>query len=343
MANRYWVGSISGAASTDWAEAGGGITNWGSASATADNASVPTSADAVIFDSGDAGNCTIAAAAAALSVTCTGYAGVITHNNSITLSVYGSVTLVSGGYSYGGSASIIAFIASGSLTTAGNTLGRIANSNTKTITLQDSCTTVGAYNPDSGGILDMNEYNFTCASIHAYGSNVKTFYVRAGTMTITSDTGIYFGGYNTNFINNAGGTLSFTSANPAITLSGTSFIYWGNVESHCSTTLTLAGSSTSYGTITVAAGCGITGAGRACGSFSAIGTSGSGITITGNFSDTAGTNTVSYCTITNSAVSGGATWEADATCTDGGGNSGWTFLSGGDAPLHGKRRWGVVG
>jgi len=48
---------------------------------------------------------------------------------------------------------------------------------------------------------------------------------------------------------------------------------------------------------------------------------------TWTISDAAGTNTVEYCDITNSAAAGGATWQAfiAAGNVDGGGNSGWNF------------------
>lgn len=48
-----------------------------------------------------------------------------------------------------------------------------------------------------------------------------------------------------------------------------------------------------------------------------------------HMSDTTGTNAVTYCTITDMQAIGGATWNAftSSGCVDGGGNSGWNWLS----------------
>src|SRR3990167_8868750 len=84
-ASRYWVG---GGSSANWNATGN--TNWGSASNTQDNASVPTSADDVFFDGVGTGarNSTLSAAFTVRSVNFTGYANTLTHNTgSIILSI----------------------------------------------------------------------------------------------------------------------------------------------------------------------------------------------------------------------------------------------------------------
>jgi len=53
-------------------------------------------------------------------------------------------------------------------------------------------------------------------------------------------------------------------------------------------------------------------------------------------SDTTGINTVSYCTIQDITVEGGAIWNAEKTCTDVSGNTGWTWLTGGGKKHHPK-------
>lgn len=68
-------------------------------------------------------------------------------------------------------------------------------------------------------------------------------------------------------------------------------------------------------------------------SFTADGTADYPIAFSGDFDDASGTNTVSYCVISNSDVSGGAIWDASNNCTDGLGNTGWDFVSGGSIPV----------
>src|SRR6185436_18261497 len=82
-ANRYWVG---GGSSTNWNATGN--TNWGTASNTRDNASVPGSGDDVFFDGSAFGNTasTLSADITIKSLDMTGHtAGVFTQNASTTL------------------------------------------------------------------------------------------------------------------------------------------------------------------------------------------------------------------------------------------------------------------
>ncbi|PCJ57294.1 MAG: hypothetical protein COA79_16450 [Planctomycetota bacterium] len=82
-ADRYWVG---GGASTNWDATAN--TNWSATSGGANNASVPASGDDVYFD-GNSGtsNTIISAAITIRSLNCTGYAGTITHNTAVALSI----------------------------------------------------------------------------------------------------------------------------------------------------------------------------------------------------------------------------------------------------------------
>lgn len=87
MANRFWVG---GGASTNWSATGN--TNWATSSGGANNASVPGSGDVAIFDSNSGtSNSVIDTAFTIQGLDCTGgtgnYAGTITHNTSITLTI----------------------------------------------------------------------------------------------------------------------------------------------------------------------------------------------------------------------------------------------------------------
>ncbi len=87
MANRFWVG---GGSANTWAATGN--TNWALTSGAANNASVPTTTDVAIFDSNSGvGNSVIGANITVQGLDCTGgtgdYAGTITHNTSVTLTI----------------------------------------------------------------------------------------------------------------------------------------------------------------------------------------------------------------------------------------------------------------
>ncbi|MDO8529971.1 MAG: hypothetical protein Q7S10_00980, partial [bacterium] len=83
-ASRYWVG---GGSSANWNATGN--TNWGSASNTQDNASVPASTDDVFFDGVGTGasNSTLSADITIRSLNMTGYTNTLTHNSAVTLSI----------------------------------------------------------------------------------------------------------------------------------------------------------------------------------------------------------------------------------------------------------------
>src|SRR3990167_10434247 len=83
-AARYWVG---GGSSANWNATGN--TNWGTASNTQDNASVPGVSDNVIFDGVGTGasNSTLSANITVVKVDFTGYANTLTHNSGIVLTL----------------------------------------------------------------------------------------------------------------------------------------------------------------------------------------------------------------------------------------------------------------
>lgn len=101
-ATRYWVG---GGSSANWNATAN--TNWGSASGGANNASVPTSADDVIFDgAGTNGNTNsiISATITILSLDIqTGYTAIMTHNAILTIA--GNFTFT-GNYARAGSSGV---------------------------------------------------------------------------------------------------------------------------------------------------------------------------------------------------------------------------------------------
>ena len=129
MANRFWVG---GGSSTNWNATGN--TNWSASSGGANNASVPGVSDVAKFDANSGtGNAVISAAITLQGLDCTGYAGTITHNASVTLSINtASVAslLLSAAMTYTAAAvtSVIAFIhtsGTADITTNGERLGAL--------------------------------------------------------------------------------------------------------------------------------------------------------------------------------------------------------------------------
>jgi hypothetical protein len=96
-ANRYWVGT----AASNW----NNVSNWSTTSGGLPGASVPGASDAVFFDVGGPGNCSIDATVNVAAITVlAGYAGTISQNAN-TISVAGAAVF-SGGSFAGGSANM---------------------------------------------------------------------------------------------------------------------------------------------------------------------------------------------------------------------------------------------
>ena len=166
MANKY-ARAVGGNWNTD--------ATWSTTSGGGADTTKPTASDDV-FIQATSGNVTIDAASAAKSVDCTGYTGTLTHN-AFTLTVSGSVTLVSGmTYTLANSAtSAIIMNATGTITTGGKTLGNFTCSS-GTITLGDNLTCGGTGFNTSGS---------------TFAHNNKTVVLnRAGTETITGATSL---------------------------------------------------------------------------------------------------------------------------------------------------------
>lgn len=138
-ATRYWVG---GGSSANWNATGN--TNWGSSSGGANNASVPTNADDVIFDgAGTNGNTnsTISATITILSLNITtGYTATMTHNAVLTIA--GNFTFT-GNYARAGSSGVT-ISATSTITSNGVTWNLpLTFNNVITITLNGNLTVSG--------------------------------------------------------------------------------------------------------------------------------------------------------------------------------------------------------
>lgn len=158
-ADRYWVG---GGSNTNWNAAGN--TNWSATSGGANNASVPTTGDVVIFDANGNSNCTINVNVSLLSFTVTsGYTSTITHNAQITISTGGSIEL-GANYTIAG-ASPLVISGTVTLTSNGKTWpnGMTFQTASTTKTLADNWTVNGIVSFNSNGIQTINGSTLTCA------------------------------------------------------------------------------------------------------------------------------------------------------------------------------------
>jgi len=256
MASRYWVG---GGANTNWITAG----NWSATSGGSGGASVPTSADDVIFNGVGAtanGTSTISAAITILSITYTsGFTGAMVHTGA--LSVTGNITLHNN-YTSSGSAAIILALGTGTLTSNGrvltNQLTGAGGATTVTKTLADNWT-VNALVINSNS-LTLNGFTMTINTTLGTSSGSlfgTTNIVHNGTswtstasysvnnnLTINGDvvlSAIINYGTGTLTINSAidtytnGNTLTLLSS-PTLNTPGTG---WNNIAVNSSQTITL--------------------------------------------------------------------------------------------------------
>jgi putative endonuclease len=239
-ANRYWVG---GGSTSDWAATGN--TNWGTASGVQDNASVPTTADDVIFDGVGTGasNASAAGNITMKSINFTGY--VNTFSWSLNFSVTGGNITFSTGMTYTPSTSV-ALTTNGTvtLTTAGQRMGRILVS-TGTLTLGDNFTKSTSETQTfeigtTGATLNVNgktmSGNSTADRLLIQSSTVGT----ATTVTVSGGTFAYADFMDINF-NNGGASLDLSA------ITGLSGDALGNGMTGGGT-LTLTASQTQYWT-----------------------------------------------------------------------------------------------
>lgn len=183
MADRYWVG---GTASWD----GTAGLKWASTSGGAGGESVPTTADAVFFDSNSSGSVTIAASnTGAASIDCTGFTGTLTGSAAIT--VAGSVTLDAGQtYTHTGT---MTFTGTGTLTTAGKTFsGVTVDGSGITVTLGDALTVGSRAITVTQGELDTASYSVTAGQLLSNNSNTRAITLGSSTVTLSSATAVDF-------------------------------------------------------------------------------------------------------------------------------------------------------
>jgi hypothetical protein len=269
MANRYWVG---GGSSVNWNATGN--TNWGTASNTQDNASVPGASDDVFFDGVGTGasDCTINASGSCRSLNFTGYANTFSHIQSVTISI---------GDGTAGASNIALELVAGMTYSKQNTVSSAMSFVSTSGTQQD--VTLG------GKVLGSTTFNGSGGS----WIFTDTFAANGGTATILTLT---TGTLNTNGQTvSVGQFVSTGSATRVLTLGASTF----NVSSTGSTAFNTATSgltvNANTSTINMTNGGTFTGSGKTYYNLSYTGSSSGNTTISGsntfnNFSYTGGAN-----------------------------------------------------
>ncbi len=183
-----------------------------------------------------------------------------------------------------------------------------------------------------GGNLNTNGKALSCATFSLTGTATRSLILGASTVTLsgtgtvwdaTITTGLTFSG--------ASSTLAITNTSATgKTVAGGGLTYGNLTITGSSGTVTFTGTNTWATFTSGASALAFTNAQTAT-AFVLTGC----LSLTGNLVQSSGTVTApSGCTITNSAASGGATFNASAA-TDGGGNSGWNFASANKPPTGG--------
>jgi hypothetical protein len=200
VATRYWVG---GGSAGNWTSTGN--TNWGTASGTRDNASVPTNADDVIFDDHANGNtpCTVSAASTCKSVTFTGGTGwtnTFVINSGQTLTVAGSVTLNSG-MTWTASTGTMTISAASTITSNTKAIPCACTmTSAVTYTLGDDVTVNGVCTTGNNSTSTFNGNTLTCAGGHtgtSRSTGTTKFLLTGGNITSNGQTS-----YSSRYIGN---------------------------------------------------------------------------------------------------------------------------------------------
>jgi hypothetical protein len=267
-----------------------------------------------------------------------GFTGTI--KNTLTRNIYGDLTLNSG-QSWDAASAANTFVASSGLqkiTTAGVTItSAFTDSGDATLQLEDNYTTSSTFGTTQGP-LNLNGKTLTTTSFITAGAFTRTIVFANGTINVTGSGATAWNASGSNFTTSGTGTITMTSAS-AKTFVGNGFSYSATLNQGGAGALTITGSNTFANitattlpsTITFTAGTTQTVA-----QFTGSGTAGNILTLNSatpgsqfTLSDSTGVNTVSYCSITDSVVTGGAVWQSLTSDgnVNGGNNAGWIFTA----------------
>mgnify|MGYP003704231273 CR=1 FL=1 len=346
MANRYWVG---GTGTWDTSS----TTNWSTSSNGSSGASAPTSADDVFIDTSSGTGTITCTGAVCNNLTVTASQAITLGATSSTLSVYGNLSLPSGG-------SFAVATASGwNITFAATTTGKTITTNGKTLTniifngvggewtLQDAITsnTTNKTLTLTNGSFNANGFSVTFGLFSSSNSNTRTLTLGNGLWTLTGTATIWTTSTTTGLTFNKGTSdilLSDTSVSSrTFTAGGLTFnkLTIGGttgtstlVLSTAATFSELASTKTVAHTIQISAGITITAT-----TWSVTGTSGNVVTLqSASFPTTQATvaitnKTVNIDYLTINAIASSnidpVTFYAGANSTNGANNTGIAFVA----------------
>lgn len=344
MTTKYWVG---GGATTNWDATGN--TNWALTSGGANNAAVPTTGDAVVFDSNSGSGASVMDVSLSLiAMDCNGFVGTLTHNTGITLTITGndagapaSNTLRFGsGMTYGiaGAARQITMTSTSgtsTITTNGITLGNLTcNGAGGTFQLGSALTlfaNVGTLTL-TAGTFNANNFNLSVGFLSTNNSNTRVLTMGSGTWTVTASggTALDLGTITGLTVNGNTSTLLFSQGlNGARTLVFNSTTGWNTIsiaDTGHSVSSTSYNGAFSCNSMVLAAGQNLTSAASqlitVANAMTVTGTSSLPVFINGwNLSIPAG-STLAWCGIRGTTFSGAAT---ASNSLNFGGNTGVTI------------------
>lgn len=338
MTSYFWVGGT-GSFNTSSNSTNFALTSGGSPVA----AVVFASGDDITFDANSGSSFTVTINATAPTIrnlTVTGTSG-MTLAGTTAFTVQGDISLPSSGLTWSSTGTLtISGSANKTLNFNGVTINGslTVNAASSTITLAGNLVGVVAksINFSNATLFDFAGYNVTFGSLASTGGTTRALTLGSGTHTFL-DPGasvLTFSGASGLTLSAASSTILFTSAS-AKTFASNGYTY-GVVKNAGAGALTITGSPTigELGntvqpcTITLTAGITVT-----VTTLSLSGTAGNLVTLQSSSAGTpatiskaTGTVSVSYLSIKDSTVSGGATFNASLS-TDVSGNTGWNFLT----------------
>jgi hypothetical protein len=349
MATRYWVGGTGTWTST-------ATTNWAATSGGASGASAPTTTDDVVFDNLSNTGTSAFTVTVSTSAICqnlsfgsgaTALDGLMTLAGTVTLTVSGSLTLVSTNLSvtYTGTIAFTATTTGQTITSAGQTLGAISFTGAGGgWTLQDAFNGTGAITVTRGS-FNTNNMAVTCSTFNTSNGNVRAITFGTSTISLTGTGTVW----STNIIANltlsaASSTINLTNnttTTRTFAVGNTSTIVLGNIGINGATSTSTT--NFTYNTITVNTFSSNKTVPHtiifALGTFNVTnfninGTAGNLVTLGSslataqfNLKKSSGTVSCDYLSLQDSNASGGATWYAGANSTNVSNNTGWIFTA----------------
>lgn len=343
VTDRYWV---SGCTTANWSCNNAGTTNWGSASNTQDNASVPGSSNDVFFDGVGTGasDSTLSANITIKSADFTGYTNTLTQNATTvwTITPPGMLKMVSGmGFVNSGAAPIVM---GGNLWTGGAThdMNDLMVADGSTIVIQDSFFgsrgSLNAIAGPLGATIDLNGKQITTTRVDmdAAGGGVRNLLMHGATLIVQFNGSSAGTTWQLTGTIDLTGTITFTDSGqgyqktiqgdglsfPATTIAANNFVISGN---NTFTTLAVNNAGGADGLKLTA------GSTQTVTSFSTNGSVGSLAKILSTSAESAATITqavglvcVDYMSIKDLTATG-ALWYAGSHSTNVSGNTGLTF------------------